>query len=147
MNYEQIMTWVMNIMLWIGLLWNGVLDMWKKKISFIPVILMVVTGFSVRIIQGDIGQSWVWYGFFPGAGCILLSLVSKGAIGMGDGWMLLGMGALMGYELLFYTCIFGMLLAAAAAGVLFLVFHKSRKYSIPFVPFLAAGYLCARWLI
>ena len=66
---------------------------------------------------------------------------------MGDGWMLLGMGALMEYELLFCTCIFGMLLAAVVAGILFIVFHKGRKYSIPFVPFLAAGYLCARWML
>lgn len=146
MQYEHIMTWILNITLWIGLLWNGVLDLWKKKISFIPVILMMVIGLLIQILQGRIEEPWMWYGFLPGVGCIILSIVSKGAIGMGDGWMLLGMGALMGYELLFCTCIFGMLLAAVAAGVLFVIFHKNRKYSIPFIPFLAAGYLCARWL-
>lgn len=145
--YEQIISCIINGALWIGMLWNGALDLWKKKISFIPIILMAATGFIIHIAQGNLLEPKLWYGFFPGVACIVFSLISKGEIGMGDGWMLLGMGALMEYELLFCTCIFGMLLAAVVAGILFIVFHKGRKYSIPFVPFLAAGYLCARWML
>lgn len=147
MNYKEILSVISNVTLWIGLLWNGVLDLWKKKISFIPVILMVLTGISIHFLLGEITEPWVWYGFFPGAGCLMLSLVSKGEIGMGDGWMLLGMGALMNFEMLFCTCILGMMMAALAAGVLLVLFHKNRKYSIPFVPFLAGGYLCARCML
>lgn len=147
MEYEQIISCVISIMLWIGMLWNGTLDIWKKKISLIPVILMILIGISIRFLQGELGEPWVWYGFLPGVGCMFLSFVTKGEIGMGDGWMLLGMGALIEYELLYCSCVFAMLFAAIAAGVLIVIFRKNRKYSIPFVPFLTVGYLCARYLL
>ncbi|MBO5259812.1 MAG: hypothetical protein J6B26_05470 [Agathobacter sp.] len=147
MGESTIIYSVMNIVLWIGMVWNGILDLWKKRISLIPVIIMLLTGISIRIWQGEIGEPWVWYGFLPGIICLLLSVLSKGEIGIGDGWMILGMGALIDYELLFGACIFGMLLAAVVAGILFIGFHKNRKYSIPFVPFLVAGYICGRCLL
>ena len=78
---------------------------------------------------------------------MILAVLSRGGIGMGDGWMILALGVLVDYELVFHSCVFAMILAAVFAGILLVVFHKNRKYTIPFIPFLTAGYLWGRFVL
>ena len=69
------------------------------------------------------------------------SILTRGQVGMGDGWLLMALGCMMRMESYIQMACIGMLLAAACSGVLLLVFRKSRKTEIPLVPFLLLGYV------
>ena len=69
------------------------------------------------------------------------SILTRGQVGMGDGWLLMALGCMMRMESYIQMACIGMLLAAACSGVLLLVFRKSRKAEIPLVPFLLLGYV------
>lgn len=80
-------------------------------------------------------------GIILGIGVVLLSRITKGKIGFGDGLVLcvtgLGLGFWGNLEL------FALALAIAAAfSIVLLIFRRvSRKHSIPFIPFLFISYL------
>lgn len=78
-----------------------------------------------------------------GIGILILggSVLTRGQVGMGDGWMLLALGCMLRMECYIQMACIGMLLAAAYSGVLMLVFRKNRKTEIPLVPFLLLGYV------
>ena len=78
-----------------------------------------------------------------GIGILILggSVLTRGQVGMGDGWLLMALGCMMRMESYIQMACIGMLLAAACSGVLLLVFRKSRKTEIPLVPFLLLGYV------
>ena len=69
------------------------------------------------------------------------SILTRGQVGMGDGWLLMALGCMMRMESYIQMACIGMLLAAACSGVLLLVVRKSRKAEIPLVPFLLLGYV------
>lgn len=75
-------------------------------------------------------------GFF-----LAVSLLTKGALGLGDGWLLMALG--IGLDIgEFLTVLFvGMLGCALWAVVLMIVFRRGRNAEIPFVPFLLLGYV------
>lgn len=77
-----------------------------------------------------------------GIGVLILffSILTKGEVGMGDGWILLALGFTLDMELYLKTVCIGMLLAAAWSGVLLIICRKNRKTEIPLVPFLLLGY-------
>ncbi len=81
---------------------------------------------------------FVW-GIVLGGAVLAVSVITKGAIGLGDGWMILAMGLMVGGTAAFMTCV----LASCGAGLvgLFLmnVKKKRRTYEIPFAPFLLIG--------
>lgn len=146
MGTDIILTGISEFLIWGGLIWNTLRDIKYKTISFVPVIFMFSGGILIHILQGEIWEPRIWCSFIPGVVCIMIAFLSRGEIGMGDGWMLLAMGALVEYQILFHSCILAMVLAAVVAGILFVVFHKNKKYTIPFIPFLAAGYLWGRFV-
>ena len=78
-----------------------------------------------------------------GTGMMFLAvgILTGGALGMGDGWILLALAMLLSTgEYLQMLCL-GMVLAAAWSGFLMFICKKSRKTEIPLVPFLFFGYL------
>lgn len=76
-----------------------------------------------------------------GAGVMLLSYISGGKIGMGDGIVLcitgLGLGFWGNMELF---CL-ALMLAAGLSIILLILRKANRKKSIPFIPFMLTGYL------
>lgn len=124
----------------IFLLFSSFLDIRKREIS-IPVTLMFgLTGVAYSIKTGRTMTDYL----IPAAiGIFILacSILTRGQVGMGDGWLLMALGCMMRMESYIQMACIGMLLAAACSGVLLLVFRKSRKTEIPLVPFLLLGYV------
>ena len=124
----------------IFLLFSSLLDIRKREIS-IPVTLMFgLAGVAYSIKTGRIMTDYL----IPAAiGIFILacSILTRGQVGMGDGWLLMALGCMMRMESYIQMACIGMLLAAACSGVLLLVFRKSRKTEIPLVPFLLLGYV------
>jgi prepilin signal peptidase PulO-like enzyme (type II secretory pathway) len=74
---------------------------------------------------------------------LLIALVSRGGMGMGDIKMAALMGAMLGSTVVF-AAIFMAVLGGGLISILLLVFKiKERKQGIPFGPFLALGTLAA----
>lgn len=122
------------------LLFSSFLDIRKREISIPVTLLFGLVGvvYSVRT-----GRTMTDYLIPLGIGILILggSVLTRGQVGMGDGWMLLALGCMLRMECYIQMACIGMLLAAAYSGVLMLVFRKNRKTEIPLVPFLLLGYV------
>lgn len=122
------------------LLVSGWKDWKKHEISLLITAGFALTGIAVSVV----GQRELQDLLVPaGIGLIFLALgiLTGGALGMGDGWILLALGTMLRTgEYIRMLCL-GMLSAAAWAGVLLMICKKDRKTEIPFVPFLFLGYL------
>lgn len=122
------------------LLFSSFLDIRKREISIQVTLLFGLAGvvYSVRT-----GRTMTDYLIPLGIGILILggSVLTRGQVGMGDGWMLLALGCMLRMECYIQMACIGMLLAAAYSGVLMLVFRKNRKTEIPLVPFLLLGYV------
>ena len=122
------------------LLFISFLDIRKREIS-IPVTLLF--GLAGVVYSVRTGRTMTDYLIPLGIGILILggSVLTRGQVGMGDGWMLLALGCMLRMECYIQMACIGMLLAAAYSGVLMLVFRKNRKTEIPLVPFLLLGYV------
>lgn len=122
------------------LLFSSFLDIRKREIS-IPVTLLF--GLAGVVYSVRTGRTMTDYLIPLGIGILILggSVLTRGQVGMGDGWMLLALGCMLRMESYIQMACIGMLLAAAYSGVLMLVFRKNRKTEIPLVPFLLLGYV------
>lgn len=119
---------------------SGWLD-WKTRT--ISLALTGLYGGGGLAISFMTGRRWEDYILPAGLGLLflLLSLASKGAVGMGDGWVLLALGCMLetGEYIRLIGC--GILLTAVFSGILLMGYKKNRKTEIPFVPFLFFSYL------
>ena len=122
------------------LLFSSFLDIRKREIS-IPVTLLF--GLAGVVYSVRTGRTMTDYLIPLGIGILIVggSVLTRGQVGMGDGWMLLALGCMLRMECYIQMACIGMLLAAAYSGVLMLVFRKNRKTEIPLVPFLLLGYV------
>lgn len=123
------------------LLLCGIQDLFKKKIAIWIIILgALLTGICIPFcrtcsIPDRIG------GIAVGAIIVIISLATAGKIGMGDGLLIcvtgLGLGFWSNLELFAAALFF----AAIISIILLITRLADRKKSIPFVPFLLAGYI------
>ena len=122
------------------LLFSSFLDIRKREIS-IPVTLLF--GLAGVVYSVRTGRTMTDYLIPLGIGILILggSVLTRGQVGMGDGWMLLALGCMLRMEFYIQMACIGVLLSAAYSVVLMLVFRKNRKTEIPLVPFLLLGYV------
>ena len=103
------------------------LPMWILAIGCVGscVYSVMTVGIAAAIIGG-----------IPGAVLLIVSAVLPESLGIGDGVLAVIYGMLYGWS---KTCIWLMLgfWAAAVVGLIFRLFKKEKRITIPFVPFLA----------
>ncbi len=122
------------------LLTSGWLDRKKHEISLCLTGIYALTGIVYSIAEGRPAEDLL----VPvGLGILFLamSLLTRGDMGMGDGWLLLSLGMMLETGEYMGTIFGGMLLASIWAVILLLVFKKNKKTEIPLIPFLFLGYL------
>jgi leader peptidase (prepilin peptidase)/N-methyltransferase len=78
-----------------------------------------------------------------GGGFLLLSLVTRGTMGMGDVKLMAAAGALVGYPLILRAMFWGIVAGGVAALILLLTKRVGRKDFIAYGPYLALG----TWLV
>ena len=116
------------------------LDIRRREISLLLTVVYAGCGIIYSILQGRKIQDVL---IPAGIGILFLEagLISRGAIGAGDCWILLALGALLDTETYIRMLCIGFFLAAFWSGILLVIRRKSRKTEIPLVPFLLAGYI------
>lgn len=122
------------------------LDIRRREISLLLTVVYAGCGIIYSILQGRKIQDVL---IPAGIGILFLAagLISRGAIGAGDCWILLALGALLDTETYIRMLCIGFFLAAFWSGILLVIRRKSRKTEIPLVPFLLAGYIGASCII
>ena len=81
----------------------------------------------------------MWAGAVPGAALLLLSFLSRGKVGEGDGICLVICGLFAGLTKTVLIAETALLSAAAAGAFLLLTKQRRPEDRLPFVPFLAAA--------
>lgn len=119
---------------------NSWLDIRRREISLLLTVVYAGCGIIYSILQGRKIQDVL---IPAGIGILFLAagLISRGAIGAGDCWILLALGTLLDTETYIRMLCIGFFLAAFWSGILLVIRRKSRKTEIPLVPFLLAGYI------
>ncbi len=133
---------ILLIITLIGLVVNTILDAKSRKISLVVAGITGACGLCWRLAEGSLLTWDVLLGLLPGMLWFLLARATKESVGYGDAWVLLAAGIVLGGEDMLYMCTAAIFLAGIIALILIVVFHKSKKYQMPFLPFLMVGYLC-----
>lgn len=128
------MRWVLSFVL---LSVNAGQDLRKKQ------VLPVFTGVSALAgLLWDLREGGGLFVYGPGVGlglCLLgISLLGGGAVGLGDGLVLLALGLWLPWEDTLGALLFGLGLCALAGAVL-LARRRTGQERIPFIPFLLLG--------
>lgn len=119
---------------------NSWLDIKKREISLILTVAYAGCGILCSILQGrEIQDVLIPVGI--GALFLASGFASRGAIGVGDGCILLVLGTLLDTEIYIQMLCIGFFLAAFWSGILLVIRKKSRDTEIPLMPFLLAGYI------
>ena len=131
--------WEISQVFCMGILLSlSVIDIHFRRI---PVDILVMASIAALVYQGITRQADLWMAA-GGAGVgilfLLVSKVTREGFGYGDSWAILALGIYLGlWGVLDVLAGTFCLLAAASLTAK----KMSRKHTIPFIPFLAAGYL------
>jgi prepilin signal peptidase PulO-like enzyme (type II secretory pathway) len=91
---------------------------------------------AVLMPEGDIRDA-VLAAILGGALFLVLALVTRGGIGLGDVKLAMLIGAALGLPVGYQALLYGVVAAAVVAVVLLLVGVVTRKQAIPYAPFLS----------
>ncbi len=131
------------VVLFVYLLVMSVYDIRKGEIqltiSLLAALVLLMRQLSL-VPGGGIGLSAAFPGVLVGVVLIVVSILTRGEIGIGDGIVFMVSGLVFGiYEngvLLFLSLVF----TAFVSAILMVAKHVGRKYTLPFVPFVFIGY-------
>ena len=132
---------IKSITLILFLIIGSVFDIKNKKI---PVLLLLSCGAVIlllSLIDGNMNWMVSFLGALLGGILLVLSRVLNGAIGPGDGLIILLVGFTMG---LYGGCVvlfYSLFLAAVFSIALLFLKKLKKKDSIPFAPFVLISYL------
>ncbi len=130
------------------LVWLVVMSVMDVRECRVPV-WMLVLGCSftmmitvVRCVSGMENCGVLLCGMVPGVLLLALALATK-LVGYGDGVVLVCLGALSNAKISILILTIGLVLAAIFSLGLLICKKAKRKTTIPFLPFLAAGWILA----
>ncbi len=131
---------VIKIIIGVMLLFCGVQDAMKKRIWLWFIIIgSILIGICVPFSH-TVPILDRFGGIAVGGIVILISLATKGKIGLGDGILLCATGFGLGFWGNLELFAIALFMAAIVSMLLLILRLADRKKSIPFVPFLFTGY-------
>ena len=136
--------WTISRVISMGILTGAsIADIHSRKI---PVYILISGNLMALGYQIFIGKDNIWL-ILGGTGIgllfLLISRITREGMGYGDSWSILILGIYLGVWKLLEVLSTAFMLLGAAAVICLVGKKMSRKYRLPFLPFLAAGYLCS----
>lgn len=120
---------------------EGICDLKKREINLVIPAIFGVIGILMFCLSKD--KNWIMFlgGAAEGLFVLVVSVITREGIGLGDALLLICTGILLGAEnnliMFLWACVF----CSIISGILILCKKAGRKTRIPFVPFLIPGYL------
>lgn len=111
----------------------------NKKIPIFPGIICMTVVIAFQVINKNSPEKWL-PGIIIGIFIYIISLVSRGQVGMGDGFVYLVSGVALGFGRNLELFAISLLLASVVALYLIVVKKAGRKARMPFIPFTAIAY-------
>lgn len=133
--------WITGLVVGLLLLYNTWLDMIKRQVSIVSLLLFGVAGFSLFLYFQQFSILSLVGGIGIGILMILVSKLTNGGFGMGDGGLLCVTGFYLGFYRNIELFLGALVLAAVWGGVLLVLKKAGRKTELPFVPFLMTAYI------
>lgn len=116
-------------------------DIRKKQIRLNPVFAFGILGIIFHMLWRIQSIESLLLGMLVGVAMLFLSILTGGRIGAGDGVVLIVTGIYLGVERNLTLLLCGLLMCGIWAFVLIVLRKKSRKDTIPFIPFLLVAYV------
>ena len=138
---------IKEIVLLAGLGIMSVEDIRKKGIKRLWLIGLGIVGLIFTIADAEVLCVSFLLRFVPGVVFVLLAWATREQIGMGDALLILVMGWYLNAIELVDACLLAFFIAGLVALVLLVVIKKSKKFELPMVPFIFAGYVVMLCLV
>lgn len=138
---------IKEIVLLAGLGIMSVEDIRKKGIKRLWLIGLGIVGLIFTIADAEVLCVSFLLRFVPGVVFVLLAWATREQIGMGDALLILVMGWYLNAIELVDVCLLAFFIAGLVALVLLVVLKKSKKFELPMVPFIFAGYVVRLCLV
>ena len=119
---------------------NSWKDIQTREVSLLTIWIFGIAGFVRACFCGSVSIEWIATASVGGV-VILLSIFSKGAVGMGDGFLLLALGTVLSFGELLTSFLLGLLCCSFWGITLLFLPGNRKKKEVPFVPFLLLGYI------
>ena len=138
---------IKEIVLLAGLGIMSVEDIRKKGIKRLWLIGLGIVGLIFTVADAEVLCVSFLLRFVPGVVFVLLAWATREQIGMGDALLILVMGWYLNAIELVDVCLLAFFIAGLVALVLLVVIKKSKKFELPMVPFIFAGYVVRLCLV
>lgn len=125
----------------VGLVMLGGLTVIDLKNKRIPVIFPVIFGCLGFVLRGGSMFFDTVMGMVPGAIVVIVSLISQGQIGMGDGILILFTGGVLGVAESVEVFILSLISVCLFSSIGLVLKKFSKKTVLPYVPFYFTAYL------
>ena len=119
---------------------NSWKDIRTREVSLLSIVVFGIVGMVRTCFLRTVSVDLVW-NVCMGVAVIGLSIISKGAVGMGDGLLFLSLGTVLPFEELLSAFLLGLFCCCFWGIVVLFLSGKGKKTEMPFVPFLMLGYI------
>lgn len=120
---------------------EAVTDFKKKEVNIVFPVLLAAAATVMLFFTKDISLINSIIGIAEGVLLILISFLTKGEIGMGDGILLAACGLMLGGKDNLIMFFFACFSSAIVSALIMLIKKADKKTKIPFVPFMIPGFL------
>ncbi len=117
-------------------------DLRKKKIHLNLILAFGILGIVFHMLYQELTIENIVLGMGVGGVLLLLSILTKGKIGIGDGVLLVVTGIYLGLEQNLMLLVTSMFICAVYALLQLLLRRKNRYDTVAFVPFVLVSYVC-----
>ena len=119
----------------------ALIDYKEKELPLVDIGAGFLTGFIFQCITGNLEIREIIFGSLVGVVVMGISKLTREAVGLGDGCMLVATGAFLGLIDNLILLMGALILAGAWSAGLLVIRRKNNKCEIPFVPFMLGGYV------
>ena len=120
---------------------EAITDFKKKEVNIVFPVLLAAAATVMLFFTKDISLINSIIGIAEGVLLILISFLTKGEIGMGDGILLAACGLMLGGKDNLIMFFFACFSSAIVSALIMLIKKADKKTKIPFVPFMIPGFL------
>lgn len=115
-------------------------DVRHKSVHIILPVFGMLAGIILFAFDSEIKFQYIPLYLLPGLFFVVLNFALGGCVGIGDGIVLLALGSICGFSDTVSSILHGLIYSGVVALFL-LIKKKSKDTTIPFLPFLLAGYV------